>query len=112
MNPFSALTSKIFAGTSIALLLIVGGMYLMLHRANGQIEQLRGNLAECNAARAVQNAAVQRLHDEGVQQQQAFDAAVQHGQDAIAQAQGRVRIVRETANNGCPTPQSVRDAGL
>lgn len=106
------LTAKLAAIGGGVLLVVIAIMGIMLHRANAHIDQLTGNLAECNAARADQNAAVQRLHDEGIAQQHSFDEAVQHGQDAIAQAQGRVRVVRETAANGCRTPDVVMGAGL
>lgn len=112
MNPFSAVTSKIFAGVGAFLLiaLIVAG--LTIRHKNAVIETQRNDLAACNAARAEQNAAITRAGEQARAQQQAFSEAVQSGQSAIAEAQGRVRVVRQTANNGCPTPQAVREAGL
>jgi hypothetical protein len=112
MNPFSALTSKIFGGIAIFLLVVVAVLWWQNGNLKDEIEAQRNELAECNAARAVQNAAIERAKQEGDQQRAAFSAAVQNGQRQIAEAQGRVRIVRQTAPNGCATPASIREAGL
>lgn len=95
-----------------ALLIALAITGWLLHSAYGTIETQRNDLAACNAARAVQNAEIARAGEQTRAQQQAFSEAVQSGQTAIAEAQGRVRVVRQTANNGCPTPQAVREAGL
>ena len=109
---FSALTAKIMAGVSLVLLvgLIVTG--LQLRSAKATIERQRNDMAQCEAARAVQNAAVERLRQEGEQQRRAFADALERGNQAILEAQGRVRIVRQTAPNGCATPEQVMGAGL
>lgn len=112
MNPFTALTSKIFGGVAVVLLIVVGLLWWQNGNLKAEIEDGRNKLAECNAARAVQNAAIESARQEGERQRQAFTAAVQSGQRAIAEAQGRVTVVRQTARNGCATPQQVMGAGL
>lgn len=112
MNPFTVLGAKIFGGIALLLLIALIVSRIQLGNARDEIEDGRNKLAECNAARAVQNAAIERQRQEGDRQREAFNAAVASGQRAIAEAQGRVRIVRQTAPNGCATPQSIREAGL
>jgi hypothetical protein len=112
MNPFTALTSKIFAGLAGVLLIAVLLLWWQNGNLKDEIEAGRNALAECNAARAVQNAAIEAQRQEGERARTAFNEALASGQRELAEAAGRVRIVRQTAPNGCPTPPSIRGAGL
>lgn len=112
MNPFSALTSKIFAGLSAVLLIVVAVLWWRLGNANERIEALRQENAACEAARAVQNAAIAQAGAEAAAQREAYAQALSDGQQAIAEAQGRVRVVRQTAPNACETPAEIMGAGL
>lgn len=100
-------------------LLVIGAMGLALAIAaltirhkNAVIETQRNEIAACNAARAVQNAAIERAGEQTRAQQQAFADSVVQGQAGMQQAQERVRVVRQTVNNGCRTPPVVMGAAL
>ena len=109
---FSVITSKIFAGTSLVLLLAAGGMWWYIGNLNDTIEGQRNTIATLNAEKAVQNAAIARMGQEAERQRQAFDSAVEQGQQTIREAQGRVTVVRQTERNGCPTPPQIMGIGL
>ena len=112
MNPFSALTSKIFAGVSAFLLIALALSWWHIGNLNDTIEAGRNELAQCNAARAEQNAAIARAGQEAERTRLAFTEASQRGAQGISQAQERVRVVRQTVNSGCRTPDVVMGAGL
>ncbi len=112
MNPFTALTSKIFASLAGGLLIVLVILWFQLRGANAEVDRQKQAVQTCEAARAVQNEAIRAAQAEGEKARQAFTTAVESGQRAIAEAQGRVRVVRQTAPNGCATPSSIREAGL
>lgn len=112
MNPFTALTSKIFGGVALVLLVVVGILWWRLDSANDEIDRQKQAVQTCEAARSVQNEAIRQQGLAEQRQREAFTSAIESGNRAIAEAQGRVRIVRQTAPNGCATPQSIREAGL
>lgn len=110
---FAPLAIKIFAGVTVLLLVALGIAYLLLSSAWGTIETQRTAIAECNAARAVQNEAIARAGQESQRQRQAFASALEAGQANIAAAQGRVTVIRQSARpNGCRTTPEILGAGL
>lgn len=109
---FAPLAIKIFAGVTVALLVVIGVLWWQLGVKNDRIEELRQENAACEAARAVQNAAIERAGQEAAAQREAYTAALAAGQEQIAEAQGRVRVVRQTAPNNCATPAEIMGAGL
>lgn len=112
MNPFTVLGAKIFGGIALALLLFAGIQQWRIGNLKAEIKVQRNLLAECNAARAVQNAAIERQRQEGERQRQAYAEAQERGQQIIRDAQPKITVVRQTPRNGCTTPQSIREAGL
>lgn len=109
---FAPLAIKIFAGVTVALLIAIGILYWMLGNANERIESLRNDNAQCEAGRRVQNEAIQRAGQELQRQQEVYSQALATGQQQIQAAQGRVRVVRQTAPNNCATPREIMGAGL
>lgn len=112
MNLFTALSSKIFAALSVGLLIVLVILYYQLKGANEEIDRQKRLVAECEAARRVQNAAIEAARAEGERQRQAFVEASERGLQLIRDAQGRVTVVRQTVRNGCPTPTVIMGAGL
>jgi hypothetical protein len=119
MNWFTATTAKIFAALSVGLLIVLVIMFFQLWAKDGEIAGLRADvtaartsLADCEAARRVQNAAIAAAGVEAERQRRAFADAVAAGNRLVRDAQGRVRIVRQSPRNGCPTPAVIRGADL
>lgn len=109
---FAPLAMKIAAVIGAALLIVIVVLWLQNRSLRATVEELRNANAACEAARAVQNAAVDAARAEGERQRQAFADALESGNAAILEAQGRVRVVRQTAPNNCPTPREIMGAGL
>ena len=112
MNPFTILGAKLFAGLSALLLVVVIVLWWQNGNLKDEIEEGRNKLAECEAARRVQNAAITAARQEGERARQEYAAARESGNRAIAEAAGQIRIVRQTARSGCPTPPQVMGADL
>lgn len=120
-NPFSALTSKIFAGTS-ALLLIALGVMLLLHKHDlSTADHLRNDKATLSAQLAISNASITTLEKSladfvgagkaakvaqlaSVEAQAKDNAALQGQADAI-----RAEVAKLPAGK-CATPKSITDA--
>ena len=112
MTLFTALSSKIFAALSVGLLIVVVILYFQLKSANEEIDRQKGLVAQCDAARRVQNAAIEAVRLEGERQRLAFAEANERGAQLIRDAEGKVTVVRSTVRNGCPTPAVIMGAGL
>lgn len=112
MNPFTILGAKIFAGTSLFLLVAVAVMGFVIRHQAGTIDNQRQTIADQSARAHVQDGAIAAAGQEAARQRQAYAEARAAGQQAIAAAEPRVRIVRQTVRNGCPTPPQIMGAGL
>lgn len=119
-NPFSALTSKIFGGAALALLIALGVVMWRADAISAQRDALRDKLAVSNAKLAVSNASIATLEQSlaayigagraakvsqlaAVKAQETDSAKLKAEADAI-----RAEVVR--GGNGCGTPESVRKA--
>jgi Tfp pilus assembly protein PilN len=121
MNPFSVLTSKIFAGVSIALLLFAGVQTVRLSSAKSSLEKKRDQLAASQAALSVSNNSIDTLTAELIAKNAESDARARALQEARNKAATdakrldglsrstsaqidalRARIGTNTAD--CPTP--------
>lgn len=110
-NPFSALTSKIFGGLALLLLIAVGVQTWRLSSAQSALEDKRNELATCEARHAVTRGSVARLeaiiadlNEQAEQRAEAFAEAQELARkrdaelDRLAQSSGAmIERLRELA---------------
>lgn len=113
MNLFSALTSKLFGGLSIVLLLALAVQTWRLSSEKSGHEKTRLALVATTAERDRFQADAQRMVDEGMERAAAGQAALKE-QVARSQATLRqiARIKAVAPSPGCETPAEVKEAGL
>jgi hypothetical protein len=116
---FSEASARAFAALAAALLILAFILFLQLRGKDGEIATLmqavetgRADLARCEAARAIQNAAIAQAGAEAERQRKSFADALAAGNRLVREARGRVTIVRRSPPNGCPTPPLIRGADL
>ncbi len=127
MNPFSALTSKLFAGLSLALLLAVGVQTVRLSAANEALEDKRNELATCEAQHAVTrqsvdtlDAVITDLNNRALARAEAYAQGIEEAEKRSAElaklsAESDQRIAalraaaREQVNGDCPTPPDLAE---
>jgi prefoldin subunit 5 len=124
---FSALTSKIFGGLSIALLIVVGALWFQNARLTDQRDTARANLTAEIAAHKVTLESVATLRDaldaknaESLARAAALEKARQEAAQAQADAERRFRSTQSRIdalraavgqNSGdCDVPEEVTDA--
>lgn len=125
-NPFSAFTSKLFAGLSLALLLAVGVQTVRLSAANEALEDKRNELATCEAQHAVTrqsvdtlDAVITDLNNRALARAEAYAQGIEEAEKRSAElaklsAESDRRIealrkaAREQVNGDCPTPPELK----
>lgn len=126
MNPFSALTSKIFGGLALVLLLAVIVQTVRLGDANEALEDKRNELATCEAQHAVTrqsvdtlDAVIEDLNERALARGEAYEAAKAEATrneaklEVLAEESDRRiselrKLAREQVNGDCPTPPELR----
>lgn len=126
MNPFTALTSKIFGGVALVLLLAVIVQTVRLNDAKSDLETKRNELATCEAQHAVTRqsvgtleAVIEDLNERALARAEAYAEGQAEAQKRSAElaklsAESDKRIAalraaaREQVNGDCPTPAELR----
>lgn len=127
MNPFTALTSKIFGGLAIVLLIAVAVQTVRLSSAQEALETKRNELAAEQARHAVTrqsvdtlDAVIADLNNRALARAEAYAQGQAEAQKRSAElaklsAESDKRIealrraAREQVNGDCPVPDSLRD---
>jgi hypothetical protein len=121
-NPFSALTSKIFGGAALALLIALGVVMWRADVISGQRDALRDKLAVSDAKLALSNASIATLEKSladyvgaGKAAKVAQLAAVEKAAKDNAALQGQADAIRKEVagmkpDGKCATPKAVRSA--
>jgi hypothetical protein len=119
-NPFSAFTSKIFGGLSLALLVALGIMALVHKHDLATADKLRNEKATLSAKLAVSNASIAALEKtlaayvsagKASQVAQAAAIAAQEPRNADLQRQAdAIRAEVAKGADGCETPGAIRSA--
>ena len=108
---FSILTSKIFGGAAIMLLVLLGAQTWRLSSAHDKIENLKDRLEAVTAEKAMFRKATAAMVAEGAARTQAADRALaaqaRASRDIAAQVR-RIRNARIPAD--CRTPKEVLEA--
>lgn len=122
MNPFSALTSKIFGGVALVLLLAVIVQTVRLNDAKADLETKRNQLAHSEAQHAVTIASLDALASEmqnmvrdGEIRESRLEAALSEARDAgdDLRKQAAEIIAEGGSETTCLTPRAVlRSRGL
>jgi len=126
MTAFSALTSKIFGGLSLVLLLAVIVQTVRLSAANEALEDKRNELATCEAQHAVTRQSVRALesviedlNNRALARAEAYAQGIEEAEKRSAElaklsAESDRRIAelrkaaREQVNGDCPVPDRLR----
>jgi outer membrane murein-binding lipoprotein Lpp len=127
MNPFTALTAKLFGGVAVAALLFAGIQTFRLAEAHDEIEEQRNKVARCEAQHAVTRqsvstleAVIDDLNERALARGEAYAAAKVEAArnevklDALAvESDRRIASLRAAAreqyNGDCPVPDAVRE---